>query len=95
MHTVIHFFSSSKFSSKKYSHKIIFSRTKLYENNFTSRMWWALIEEITPHAEEMACEKETACCVRGYCVYEDIWAAAIGKVLVCSREPTNTEKFSL
>jgi len=26
-------------------------------------MWWALMEEIAPHA---ACEKEMACCVRGY-----------------------------
>ena len=24
-----------------------------------------------------------------------IWAAAIGEVLVCSREPTNVEKFLL
>ena len=52
-------------------------------------MWWALIEEITPRAEEMACEKEMTCCVRGYHVYKDIWAAAIGEVLVCSREPAN------
>ena len=51
-------------------------------------MWWALIEEITPRAEEMACEKEMTC-VRGYHVYKDIWAAAIGEVLVCSREPAN------
>ena len=43
----------------------------------------------------MACEKEVACCVRGYHVYKDIWAAAIGEVLVCSREPTNAENFSL
>ena len=49
----------------------------------------ALIEEIAPRAEEMACEKKMACCVRGYHVYKDIWAAAIGEVLVCSREPTN------
>ena len=39
-----------------------------------------------PRAEEMAGEKEIACCVRGYHII--IWAAAIGKVLVCSREPT-------
>ena len=56
-------------------------------------MWWALIEEIAPRAEEMACEKETACCVRGYHVYKDIWAAAIGEVLVCSQEPTNAQKI--
>ena len=59
-------------------------------------MWWALIEEIAPRAEEMACEKQMACCVRDvYQVYKDIWAAAIGEVLVCSREPTNIGKFLL
>ena len=52
-------------------------------------MWWALIEEIAPRAEEMAGEKEIACCVRGYHVYKDIWAAAIWEVLVCSTEPIN------
>ena len=55
------------------------------ENNFTSCVWWALIEEIALHAEEMAC------CVR----QKDIWAEPIGEVLVCSREPTNVEKFLL
>ena len=63
------------------------------ENNFTSRVRWALIEEIAPHAEEMAGEKEMACCVRGYHVYKDIWAAAIREVLVCSTEPTNVGKY--
>ena len=40
---------------------------------------------------EMACrgEKEVTCRVRGYRVYKDIWAAAIGEELVCGREPTN------
>ena len=52
-------------------------------------MWWALNEDIVPCAKEMACEKEMACCVRGYQVYKDIGAAAIGEVLVCTREPTN------
>ena len=54
-------------------------------------MWWALFEEIAPCAEDTACEKEMACCVRGYHVYKDTWAAAIGEVLVCNREPTNGE----
>ena len=40
---------------------------------------------------QMACEKEMAC-VRGYHVCKDIWAAAVGEVLVCSREPTNVGK---
>ena len=65
------------------------------ENNFTSRVWWGLIEEIALRAKVMVCEKEMACCVRGYHVYKDMWAAAIGEVLVCSKEPTNTEKISL
>ena len=56
-------------------------------------MWWALIQEIAQCAEEMACKKETACCVRGDHDYKDIWAAAIGEVLVCSQEPTNVQKF--
>ena len=56
-------------------------------------MWWALIEEIAQRAKEMACKKEMACCVRGYHVYKDIWAAAIGEVLVCSREPTTRKNF--
>ena len=29
-------------------------------------MWWVINEEIVPHAKEMAGEKETVCCVRGY-----------------------------
>ena len=55
----------------------------------SSRMWWALIEEFVPRVEEMAGEKEMACCVRGYHIYKDLWAAAIGEVLVCSREPAH------
>ena len=30
-----------------------------------------------------------ACCVRGYHVYKDIRAAAVGEVLACRREPSN------
>ena len=41
INSLIHFFSSSKIPSKKYSHKIIFGQTKLSKNNFTSRVWWA------------------------------------------------------
>ena len=87
------FFLSSKILSKKYSRKIIFRQTKWSENSFASRVWWSLIEEITLHAEEMAGEKETACCVRGYHIYKDIWAAAIWEVLVCSTKPTNVGKI--
>jgi len=56
-------------------------------------MWWALIDEIAPHAEEIAAEKEMACCARCYHVYKDIWAAAIREVLVCSTKPTNVRKI--
>ena len=48
---------------------MIFTLMSLNKNNFTSRVWWALIE-IEPRSEEMADEKEKACCVRGYHVYE-------------------------
>ena len=34
-------------------------------------------------------EYEVSCCVRGYHVYQSIWAAAVGEVLMCEREPTN------
>ena len=76
-YTVIRFFfSSSKILSKKCLCNINFGQTKLNENNFTSH-GWALIEEIAPHAEDMAGEKEITCCVRSYHVYNAIWAAAI------------------
>ncbi len=28
-------------------------------------------------------------CIRGYHIFKDIWAAAIGEVLECVREPSN------
>ena len=37
----------------------------------------------------MSAETEVASCVRGYHVYKDRWAAAVGELLTCSREPTN------
>ena len=43
---------------------------KLNLNNFTSRVWWTLSEEIALCAKEMAGEKEMACCVRGYHIYD-------------------------
>ena len=33
---------------------------------------------------------ERACCIRGYHVYRHIWSAAVGEVLSCEREPTNS-----
>ena len=38
------------------------------------------MKEITPPTEDMADEKKMACYVRGYHVYKDRWAAAIGEV---------------
>lgn len=43
-------------------------------------------DETTDHKME---DWEMVCCVRGYHEYKDIWTAAAGEVLVCSREPTN------
>ena len=41
-------------------------------------------------------EIEMSCCVRGYHIYKHIWAAEIGEVLVCSREPTNvTDRYAV
>ena len=37
----------------------------------------------------MNAETEIPSCVRGYHVYKDIWAAAVGERLTCSREPSN------
>ena len=42
-HTVIRFFSSSKFSCKKFSRKIIFVPIELNEKNFTSRVYCIII----------------------------------------------------
>ena len=63
------------------------------EYNFTSCVWWGLIAEIAPRAEEIVGEKEIACCVRDYHIYKNIWAAAILEVLVCSMEPSNIRKI--
>ena len=32
---------------------------------------------------------ERECCICGYHVYKEIWAAALGEQLVCEREPYN------
>ena len=72
-----------------------FHTDKFGRKSFTIRVWWALIEEIAPCAKEMAGEKEMACCVRGYHVYEEKWAAANLKVLVCNCWCVVVRKFSL
>ena len=59
---------------------LIFAQIELNENNFASRVWWALI---AMGAEEMAGEKEMACCVRFYHINKVKWAAAIREVVVC------------
>ena len=37
----------------------------------------------------MSTETEVPNCMRGYHVCKDGWAAAVGELLTCSREPTN------
>ena len=49
--------------------KIIFAQTKLNEKNFTNRVWWALIEEIAPHAKQMAGEREMDCALKATVLY--------------------------
>ena len=39
------------------------------------------------YASTMNPEMEIPSCMRGYHVYKDIWAAAVGELLMCSREP--------
>ena len=36
-------------------------------------------------------EFEREFCIRGYYVYKDIWDAAVGKELLCEREPLNAQ----
>ena len=31
------------------------------------------------------------CCIRGYHIYQEVWAAAIGEELVCERKPHNSD----
>ena len=59
-------------------------------NAENSHVWWALIEEITLRAEEMAGKKEIACCVRGYHIY--MGSSNSGSAGVYSMEPTNIGK---
>ena len=72
--------------------KIIFTQTKL---NFTSHVWWALIEDIALHVEKVAGEKEMACGVRGYQVYNDIWQQQLGKCWCVVAGVSSSGKFSL
>ena len=44
------------------------------------------------HEDEMD-EYGRALCVRGYHVYREIWEAAVGKVLICEREPRDALLF--
>ena len=60
-------------------------------NAENSRVWWALIEEITLRAEEMAGKKEIACCVRGYHIH--MGSSNSGSAGVYSMEPTNVGKI--
>ena len=41
---------------------------------------------VSRYASTMNAEMEILSCVRGYHVYLDIWAAAVGELLMCSRE---------
>ena len=41
------------------------------------------------YASTKSAEIEVLSCMRGYHVYKDRWAAAVGELLTCSRETTN------
>ena len=60
----------------KISWRKIFVRPIVYETFLTGvKLRWRLSNEL---------------CVRGYHVYQRIWTAAVGEVLHCEREPTNS-----
>ena len=40
--------------------------------------------------ERWLLSSEKKLCVCGYHIYNDIWEAAVGEMLVCLREPKNT-----
>ena len=44
---------------------------------------------ISRDASIISAETAVPSCVRGYHVYKDRWAAAVGELLTCSRELTN------
>ena len=52
-----------------------------------NREWWALNKNIFMELEEFAVEW----CIRGYHIYKEVWAAAIGEDLPCERELGNPE----
>ena len=38
-------------------------------------------------------EFEKRCCIRGYHIYQEVWAAAVGEELVCEREMDNSYDY--
>ena len=38
-------------------------------------------------------QKQLHVCVRGYCVYKNVWAAAVGERLACVREKENSHNI--
>ena len=72
---------------KKYLHKVIFGQTKLYKNNFTSRVWWALIEEIALRAEEkrrqlVVLEATTYTRIHGQQQFGKCWCVVVRKIFI-------------
>ena len=53
---------------------------------------WTGYEQLagSRYASTKSAEIEVLSCMRGYHVYKDRWAAAVGKLFTCSEEPTNS-----
>ena len=56
-------------------------------------MWWALIEEISAHGEEIANEKVIACCVRNTMYTRIYWQQQLGKSWCVVAGMSSLEKF--
>ena len=71
-------FPGINIQNKKFSRSHVITKikhTKFKQKNITS----------------MSSEAGGDVCVCGYHIYEDIWNAMVGKVLVCEKEPNNSQ----
>ncbi len=65
-------------------------RRKLHSSQVATPARYSVRVIQLPLALGMAMEElERVCCIRGYHVYKEVWEAAVGKTLMCEREPRN------
>ena len=66
-----------------------FSRKNVFVGQRTPRKYFNFFFPQHVMASAVEDAYRAACCIRGYHVYRDIWAAAVGEVLACEQEPRN------